>query len=79
MREHGIKRIYTRDTDFHRFPFPLSLPVALLRYLLPDPALDERYPTFICGRSKDGHSLHGEVKAFRSEQWKTKFISYQIA
>ena len=21
MREHGIKGIYTRDTDFHRFPF----------------------------------------------------------
>ena len=21
MREHGITRIYTRDTDFHRFPF----------------------------------------------------------
>jgi toxin-antitoxin system PIN domain toxin len=21
MREHGIKCIYTRDTDFHRFPF----------------------------------------------------------
>ncbi len=21
MREHGIKRIYTRDTDFHRFGF----------------------------------------------------------
>ncbi|HLE19917.1 MAG TPA: VapC toxin family PIN domain ribonuclease, partial [Vicinamibacteria bacterium] len=21
MREHGIQRIYTRDTDFHRFPF----------------------------------------------------------
>ena len=21
MREHGIKRIYTRDTHFHRFPF----------------------------------------------------------
>jgi predicted nucleic acid-binding protein len=21
MREHGVKRIYTRDTDFHRFPF----------------------------------------------------------
>lgn len=21
MREHGLKRIYTRDTDFHRFPF----------------------------------------------------------
>jgi toxin-antitoxin system PIN domain toxin len=21
MREHGISRIYTRDTDFHRFPF----------------------------------------------------------
>lgn len=21
MREHGIKRVYTRDTDFHRFPF----------------------------------------------------------
>ena len=21
MREHGIKRIYTHDTDFHRFPF----------------------------------------------------------
>ena len=21
MREHGIRRIYTRDTDFHRFPF----------------------------------------------------------
>ncbi len=30
MREHGIRRIYTRDTDFHRFPFlevvdPLNL------------------------------------------------------
>lgn len=21
MREHGIRRIYTRDADFHRFPF----------------------------------------------------------
>ncbi|MEK7409363.1 MAG: TA system VapC family ribonuclease toxin [Acidobacteriota bacterium] len=21
MREHGIRRIYTRDTHFHRFPF----------------------------------------------------------
>jgi predicted nucleic acid-binding protein len=21
MREHGIKQICTRDTDFHRFPF----------------------------------------------------------
>jgi predicted nucleic acid-binding protein len=21
MRDHGIRRIYTRDTDFHRFPF----------------------------------------------------------
>jgi len=21
MREHGIRRIYTRDTDFHRFDF----------------------------------------------------------
>jgi len=21
MREHGVKRIYTRDTGFHRFPF----------------------------------------------------------
>ena len=21
MREHGIARIFTRDTDFHRFPF----------------------------------------------------------
>lgn len=21
MREHGVKRVYTRDTDFHRFPF----------------------------------------------------------
>ena len=31
MREHGIRRIVTRDTDFHRFSFiepldPLSLP-----------------------------------------------------
>jgi uncharacterized protein len=30
MREHGVRRIYTRDTDFHRFPFlepidPLTL------------------------------------------------------
>jgi len=30
-REHGIRRIYTRDTDFHRFPFievldPLTAP-----------------------------------------------------
>lgn len=30
MREHGIRRVYTRDTDFHRFPFvepldPLTL------------------------------------------------------
>jgi len=22
MREHGVREIYTRDTDFHRFPFP---------------------------------------------------------
>lgn len=21
VAEHGIRRIYTRDTDFHRFPF----------------------------------------------------------
>lgn len=21
MREHGVSRIYTRDSDFHRFPF----------------------------------------------------------
>jgi toxin-antitoxin system PIN domain toxin len=21
MREHGVRRIYTRDVDFHRFPF----------------------------------------------------------
>lgn len=21
MREHGIRRLYTRDSDFHRFPF----------------------------------------------------------
>lgn len=21
MREHGVKQICTRDTDFHRFPF----------------------------------------------------------
>lgn len=21
MREHGIRQIYTRDSDFHRFPF----------------------------------------------------------
>ncbi len=21
MQDHGIRRIYTRDTDFHRFPF----------------------------------------------------------
>ena len=21
LREHGIRRLYTRDTDFHRFPF----------------------------------------------------------
>ncbi len=21
MREHGIRRVYTRDVDFHRFPF----------------------------------------------------------
>jgi hypothetical protein len=21
MREHGIPKVYTRDTDFHRFPF----------------------------------------------------------
>jgi predicted nucleic acid-binding protein len=21
MREHGVRRIYTRDTDFHRFSF----------------------------------------------------------
>lgn len=31
MREHGIRRIYTRDMDFHRFPFlevidPLAAP-----------------------------------------------------
>jgi len=21
MKEHGVKTIYTRDTDFHKFPF----------------------------------------------------------
>jgi predicted nucleic acid-binding protein len=21
MRQHGIRQIYTRDSDFHRFPF----------------------------------------------------------
>ena len=21
MKEHGVKTIYTRDSDFHRFPF----------------------------------------------------------
>ncbi len=21
MREHGVRRVYTHDTDFHRFPF----------------------------------------------------------
>ncbi|MDQ3699132.1 MAG: PIN domain-containing protein [Gemmatimonadota bacterium] len=31
MREHGIRQIYTRDTDFHRFPFvspvdPVAVP-----------------------------------------------------
>jgi toxin-antitoxin system PIN domain toxin len=30
MREHGVRVIYTRDTDFHRFPFlELVDPVAL--------------------------------------------------
>jgi len=29
MREHGVGRIYTRDTDFHRFPFLQAIdPVA---------------------------------------------------
>jgi toxin-antitoxin system PIN domain toxin len=29
MREHGIRRILTRDTDFHRFPFVQTVdPVA---------------------------------------------------
>jgi predicted nucleic acid-binding protein len=29
MREHGIKQIYTRDSDFHRFPFLTAIdPVA---------------------------------------------------
>lgn len=29
MREHGVARIYTRDTDFHRFPFLKTIdPVA---------------------------------------------------
>ncbi|MGH2359443.1 MAG: TA system VapC family ribonuclease toxin [bacterium] len=31
MREHGVRRVYTRDTHFHRFPFldpvdPMSRP-----------------------------------------------------
>jgi uncharacterized protein len=31
MREHGIRCIYTRDTDFHRFPFLEVLdPLAVL-------------------------------------------------
>jgi toxin-antitoxin system PIN domain toxin len=25
MREHGVRQIYTRDTDFHRFPFIVPL------------------------------------------------------
>ena len=30
MREHGIRRIYTRDADFHRFPFlEVNDPLAL--------------------------------------------------
>jgi toxin-antitoxin system PIN domain toxin len=33
MREHGIARIYTRDTDFHRFPF--IEPVDPVREALP--------------------------------------------
>lgn len=33
MREHGVRRVCTRDTDFHRFPFlevldPVALPAA---------------------------------------------------
>jgi uncharacterized protein len=33
MKEHGVFRIYTRDTDFHRFSFlepidPLSMPIS---------------------------------------------------
>ena len=31
MREHGIRRIYTRDTDFHRFPFLEPLDPMLLK------------------------------------------------
>jgi len=32
MREHGIRQIFTRDTDFHRFPFITPLdPVARVR------------------------------------------------
>lgn len=32
MREHGVRQIYTHDTDFHRFPFlePID-PLALTR------------------------------------------------
>lgn len=36
MREHGIRRIYTRDTDFHRFPF--VEPVDPLDLSLDEPA-----------------------------------------
>lgn len=29
MREHGVREIFTRDTDFHRFPFITSVdPIA---------------------------------------------------
>jgi toxin-antitoxin system PIN domain toxin len=37
MREHGIRRIYTRDTDFHRFPF--LEPIDPLSLTLRDPGL----------------------------------------
>ena len=35
MREHGIRRIYTRDTNFHRFP--LLEPVDPLSIALQEP------------------------------------------
>ncbi len=33
MREHGVRTIYTRDTDFHRFPF--VVPVDPVRPAVP--------------------------------------------
>jgi toxin-antitoxin system PIN domain toxin len=50
MREHGVRAIYTRDADFHRFPF--LQPIDPVRPELREPAARPRSAAARKGRQK---------------------------